>query len=271
MNSCLLVLLLASAPSQVGDSVMNAEIVDSSMSGDLGDTSGAGCESCESCSGEDDGDCSSCGGCGKKGCGGCNEYGWIRRAGPMPQTCYNPRHGCYPGNNRFMHRYPAFHGYYYRNPYNYRALFDYPWHAELHEPTSMFSYNFEESSSGTTSTPTEADPTDSPTAKAAPGAGTRRIAGYSRNTPASAVRQTSAQAASSRSARSPQANRARQPNRAGQPTPVAARQRSGQAASAAAAQGQSPTPAAAATAETPAPRFGGLFQGGFFRRGDQQQ
>jgi hypothetical protein len=61
--------------------------------------------------------------------------------GPMPQTCYQPRYGCYAGNNRHMHRYPAFHGYYYRRPYNYRNLFDYPWHADLHEPTSLFSYN----------------------------------------------------------------------------------------------------------------------------------
>lgn len=59
---------------------------------------------------------------------------------PMPQTCYAPRFGCYPGNNRHMHRYPAFHGTYYRRPYNYRNYFDYPWHAGLHEPTSLFSY-----------------------------------------------------------------------------------------------------------------------------------
>ncbi|MCE9547974.1 MAG: hypothetical protein K8T25_21080 [Planctomycetia bacterium] len=64
------------------------------------------------------------------------ETGW-----GMPQTCYAPRYGCYPGNDRFVHRYPAFHGTYYRRPYNYRNLFDYPWHAELHEPTSMFSYH----------------------------------------------------------------------------------------------------------------------------------
>ncbi len=61
--------------------------------------------------------------------------------GPMPQTCYGPRYGCYPGNSRCIHRYPAFHGQYYRRPYNYRNLFDYPWHAQLHEPTSMFSYD----------------------------------------------------------------------------------------------------------------------------------
>lgn len=57
----------------------------------------------------------------------------------MPQSCYNPSFGCYP-STRFMHRYPAFHGYYYRKAYNYRHYFDYPWHAGLHEPTSMFSY-----------------------------------------------------------------------------------------------------------------------------------
>ena len=59
----------------------------------------------------------------------------------QPQTCYAPRYGCYYSNNRHMNRYPAFHGVYYRRPYNYRNLFDYPWHARLHEPTSLFSYN----------------------------------------------------------------------------------------------------------------------------------
>jgi hypothetical protein len=58
----------------------------------------------------------------------------------MPQTCYNPKYGCY-GAERHMNRYPAFHGTYYRRPYNYRNVFDYPWHAELHEPTSFFSYH----------------------------------------------------------------------------------------------------------------------------------
>ena len=60
--------------------------------------------------------------------------------GPMPQSCYNPSFGCYP-STRFMHRYPAFHNTYYRAAYNYRQYFDYPWHAGLHEPTSMFSYH----------------------------------------------------------------------------------------------------------------------------------
>ena len=77
-------------------------------------------------------------------CGGVAEYGhrgclkdWF---GPMPQTCYAPRYGCYPGNNRHMRRYPAFHGTYYRSPYNYRQLFDYPWHAAPYEPMPYFLY-----------------------------------------------------------------------------------------------------------------------------------
>ena len=57
--------------------------------------------------------------------------------GPMPQTCYQPRFGCYPGNPRTIHRYPAFHGYYYRAPYNYRHYFEYPWHAQPHEPQAF--------------------------------------------------------------------------------------------------------------------------------------
>jgi hypothetical protein len=59
--------------------------------------------------------------------------------GPMPQTCYDPPYGCYHGS-RWNNRYPAFHGSYYRQAYNYRNYFDYPWHAGLHEPTSQRSY-----------------------------------------------------------------------------------------------------------------------------------
>jgi hypothetical protein len=55
---------------------------------------------------------------------------------PMPQTCYSPRFGCYPGNGREIHRYPAFHGNYYRRVYNYRQVFEWPWLAEPHEPLS---------------------------------------------------------------------------------------------------------------------------------------
>ncbi len=54
--------------------------------------------------------------------------------GPMPQTNYTPRYGCYPGNARTIHRYPAFHGYYYRNPYNYRMYSEFPWNADMADP-----------------------------------------------------------------------------------------------------------------------------------------
>ena len=52
----------------------------------------------------------------------------------MPQTAYDPNYGCYPGNARTIHRYPAFHGYYYDRPYNYRHYSEYPWNAEMTEP-----------------------------------------------------------------------------------------------------------------------------------------
>jgi hypothetical protein len=58
----------------------------------------------------------------------------------MPQTCYSPRFGCYPGNGRDIQRYPAFHGSYYRRPYNYRTLFEYPWYARPHEPRPLAPY-----------------------------------------------------------------------------------------------------------------------------------
>lgn len=77
------------------------------------------------------------------GCDTCNGGGGGKYKQPhwmMPQTCYNPKYGCY-GADRHMNRYPAFHGNYYRRPYNYRNVFDYPWHAEMHEPTSFFSYH----------------------------------------------------------------------------------------------------------------------------------
>jgi hypothetical protein len=94
---------------------------------------------------ESAGDCSACQeGCGK-GCGRATTSSGYRTClcawwGPMPQTCYAPRFGCYAGNNRHMHRYPAFHGYYHREPYNYRHLFEYPWHAAPHEPQDFFTH-----------------------------------------------------------------------------------------------------------------------------------
>ena len=56
---------------------------------------------------------------------------------PMPQTCYSPHFGCYPGNGRDIYRYPAFHGNYYRQAYNYRPLFEYPWQADMHAPLPL--------------------------------------------------------------------------------------------------------------------------------------
>jgi hypothetical protein len=53
---------------------------------------------------------------------------------PMPQTCYSPHFGCYPGNGRDIQRYPAFHGSYYRRAYNYRQLYEWPWLADPHDP-----------------------------------------------------------------------------------------------------------------------------------------
>lgn len=68
------------------------------------------------------------------------EGGWqtkgfiIDSFGPMPQTNYDPHYGCYPGNQRTIHRYPAFHGNYYSSPSNYRHYAEYPWNADMAEP-----------------------------------------------------------------------------------------------------------------------------------------
>ena len=80
------------------------------------------------------------GGCDECNGGGHHRGKYKQPHWMMPQTCYNPKFGCYAAD-RHMNRYPAFHGTYYRRPYNYRTVFDYPWHAELHEPTSLFSYH----------------------------------------------------------------------------------------------------------------------------------
>jgi len=100
-----------------------------------GATSGGQCANCE-CEEEKHGCCECL--CGKNHNDGSGLLSGFR---DMPQSCYNPAYGCYPGNDRRINRYPAFYGSYYRKPYNYRNLFDYPWHAGLHEPTSLFSYN----------------------------------------------------------------------------------------------------------------------------------
>lgn len=67
--------------------------------------------------------------------GGWQTKGFILDSfGPMPQTAYDPNFGCYPGNARTINRYPAFHGYYYDTPANYRHYAEYPWNADLAEP-----------------------------------------------------------------------------------------------------------------------------------------
>ena len=122
-----LIALGACAPAYAAERITqsSADIYDSSTGGEGGYA---------------EGDCGA-GGCGGGKCGHFHNKGMGGWFGHMPQTCYSPRYGCYYGNNRHMHRYPAFHGTFYRRPYNYRNVFDYPWHAEMHEPTSMFSYN----------------------------------------------------------------------------------------------------------------------------------
>lgn len=93
--------------------------------------------------------CASCGG-GGYGAQGAKQPHWM-----MPQTCYNPKFGCYAAE-RHMNRYPAFHGTYYRRPYNYRNVFDYPWHAEMHEPTSFFSHHVQANQQQPPAVPTPA-------------------------------------------------------------------------------------------------------------------
>jgi hypothetical protein len=88
---------------------------------------------CAECGSGAVGNCGRCGGiCGNSWCSA-----WW---GPMPQTCYSPRFGCYAGSSRTINRYPAFHGYYYRAPYNYRHYYEYPWHASPHDPQAFFTY-----------------------------------------------------------------------------------------------------------------------------------
>ena len=68
------------------------------------------------------------------------EGGWQTKGfvldsfGPMPQTAYDPNFGCYPGNARTIHRYPAFHGYHSSAPTNYRHYAEFPWNADIAEP-----------------------------------------------------------------------------------------------------------------------------------------
>src|SRR5438045_3701073 len=69
------------------------------MSGGYGGAPGGGAgDECDACNG------------GGQGCLA-NRRDRCSILGPMPQSCYNPSFGCYP-STRFMHRYPAFSGYY---------------------------------------------------------------------------------------------------------------------------------------------------------------
>jgi len=107
--------------------------------------------------------CSSCGESRSRRCGHGSRHGRRQNGswwGAMPQTCYNPHYGCYPGASRTMHRHSAFHGNFYRRPYNYRNYFDYPWHTRIHEPTSRFSYNVPRNQE--TNAPTPAAPAPMP-------------------------------------------------------------------------------------------------------------
>jgi len=125
MNALVLgVLLVVGQPGQPAQTPASSEALPQTVQGN------GSCESCTSY----DGPCTLRGGVKSLGR---LAWDWF---GPMPQTCYQPRFGCYPGNARDIHRYPAFHGYYYRQPYNYRHYFEYPWHAQPHEPLGYFAY-----------------------------------------------------------------------------------------------------------------------------------
>jgi hypothetical protein len=76
--------------------------------------------------------------CPSTGCGWCNRaagsrcctliLGFLAACSrPAAQPCYVPRSGCSAGNNRCAHCYPTMPAYY-RQAYNYRTQFDYPWH-----------------------------------------------------------------------------------------------------------------------------------------------
>ena len=130
MHAALLtVLVIAGAnPPALADAGRSA-VVPAAMASSSGcsECAGAGCADCSSGAvGYSD---------GYVGGSWCRDW-W----GPMPQTCYNPRFGCYAGTGRTMPRYPAFHGYYYRKPYNYRHYYEYPWHASPHAPQAFFTY-----------------------------------------------------------------------------------------------------------------------------------
>jgi hypothetical protein len=54
---------------------------------------------------------------------------------PRATWVYEPPYfTCYSHHRHWLDCYPGFHEQYYRRPYNYRVLFDYPWHESVHGP-----------------------------------------------------------------------------------------------------------------------------------------
>jgi hypothetical protein len=54
---------------------------------------------------------------------------------PRATWVYQPPYfTCYSHHRNRLDCYPSFHEQYYRRPYNYRVLFDYPWHENLYGP-----------------------------------------------------------------------------------------------------------------------------------------
>ena len=130
MHAALLTILLIAGADQPAAAVAGQPAVVPATMVSSCDCSGVGCDECSS------------GAVGSPGAYVGRSW-FSDRLGPMPQTCYNPRFGCYAGTGRTMHRYPAFHGYYYRSPYNYQHYFEYPWHASPHDPRAFFTYGQE--------------------------------------------------------------------------------------------------------------------------------
>jgi hypothetical protein len=54
---------------------------------------------------------------------------------PRATWVYEPPYfDCYSRHRKWLDCYPGFHEIHYRRPYNYRVLFDYPWHEDVHGP-----------------------------------------------------------------------------------------------------------------------------------------
>ena len=133
MHALLLTLMTLGAGGQLSDEVLKDEGVQHANY----ETYAGGCQSCQT----DGGHSAYMSACNRRLLKSSSRYDSVSRM--MPQTCYDARYGCYYGGGRHMHRHTAFAGTYYRSPYNYRHYYQWPWHADPHEPTSLFSYNVE--------------------------------------------------------------------------------------------------------------------------------